>query len=234
MFARPDTGGTPTSYPVPTWSACKGVFESIAMLVEGYPRPYVRDGVPGLSMEKQEEMLEALGLDLSDQKAYRDNLSRPKIRKRAPLVERDLAIVPRLPGETIYVASLRVLGWDSHEVIRVMAIAAAKAAKIHCVDTSETYSAETPAPEILSALTRAEQARRRARMAPAGNSAQAAQKRRVEKGLAIAKEHWGRPPGEISVAEIAKLAGLSTRTLYHHMPSRTQTQEEALHGKRHA
>ena len=21
MFARPDTGGTPTSYPVPTWSA---------------------------------------------------------------------------------------------------------------------------------------------------------------------------------------------------------------------
>jgi len=57
--------------------------------VEGWPRPYVRDGVPALSMEKQEEMLEALGLDLSDQKAYRDNLSRPKIRKRAPLVERD-------------------------------------------------------------------------------------------------------------------------------------------------
>jgi CRISPR-associated protein Cas5d len=35
MFARPDTGGTPTSYPVPTWSACKGVFESIAMLKSG-------------------------------------------------------------------------------------------------------------------------------------------------------------------------------------------------------
>jgi len=30
MFARPDTGGTPTSYPVPTWSAAKGLFESIA------------------------------------------------------------------------------------------------------------------------------------------------------------------------------------------------------------
>ena len=30
MFARPDTGGTPTSYPAPTWSAAKGLFESIA------------------------------------------------------------------------------------------------------------------------------------------------------------------------------------------------------------
>lgn len=35
MFARPDTGGTPTSYPVPTWSACKGIFESIAFFAQG-------------------------------------------------------------------------------------------------------------------------------------------------------------------------------------------------------
>lgn len=35
MFTRPDTGGTPTSYPVPTWSACKGLFEAIAMLADG-------------------------------------------------------------------------------------------------------------------------------------------------------------------------------------------------------
>lgn len=35
MFARPDTGITPTTYPVPTWSACKGIFESIAMLGHG-------------------------------------------------------------------------------------------------------------------------------------------------------------------------------------------------------
>jgi CRISPR-associated protein Cas5d len=35
MFARPDTGGTPTSYPVPTWSAAKGIFESIAFLTSG-------------------------------------------------------------------------------------------------------------------------------------------------------------------------------------------------------
>ena len=35
MFARPDTGGTPTSYPAPTWSAAKGIFESIAFLADG-------------------------------------------------------------------------------------------------------------------------------------------------------------------------------------------------------
>lgn len=35
MFTRPDTGGTPTSYPVPTWSACKGLFEAIASLADG-------------------------------------------------------------------------------------------------------------------------------------------------------------------------------------------------------
>lgn len=35
MFTRPDTGGTPTSYPVPTWSACKGLFEAIAFFSDG-------------------------------------------------------------------------------------------------------------------------------------------------------------------------------------------------------
>lgn len=35
MFARPDAGGTPTSYPIPTQSAAKGIFESIARLASG-------------------------------------------------------------------------------------------------------------------------------------------------------------------------------------------------------
>ena len=35
MFTRPDTGGTPTSYPVPTWSAAKALFESVATLRSG-------------------------------------------------------------------------------------------------------------------------------------------------------------------------------------------------------
>ncbi len=35
MWSRPDTGATPTSYPVPTWSAVKGIFESIAFFNDG-------------------------------------------------------------------------------------------------------------------------------------------------------------------------------------------------------
>lgn len=34
MYARPDTGGSPTSYPAPTWSAAKGLLESIAYLAQ--------------------------------------------------------------------------------------------------------------------------------------------------------------------------------------------------------
>jgi hypothetical protein len=185
-------------------------------------------------MERQEEMLAEAGLDISDEAIYRDKLSRPKIRKRVPLLQRDIAIRPRRPGEVVYLASLRVPGWDTHEVIRAVAIAIQHGARIHCVDTGETYGAETAAADILSALTRSEQARRRARMVPAEKSARAAQKRRLERGLAIAKEHWARPPGEISVKEIAKLAGLSSKTLYTHLPPRELAREEKKHGKRHA
>ena len=35
MFARPDTGATPTSYPMPTFSACKAMLESVALLSDG-------------------------------------------------------------------------------------------------------------------------------------------------------------------------------------------------------
>ena len=54
MFTRPDTGGTPTSYPAPTWSASKGIFESIAYFASGeaWINPYKvhvcrRVGEPG-------------------------------------------------------------------------------------------------------------------------------------------------------------------------------------------
>jgi CRISPR-associated protein Cas5d len=39
MFARPDTGAAPISYPVPTWSACKAMFEAVArgFFIPGLP-----------------------------------------------------------------------------------------------------------------------------------------------------------------------------------------------------
>lgn len=39
MFARPDTGSTPVSYPVPTFSALKGMFEAIARVHGAYLYP---------------------------------------------------------------------------------------------------------------------------------------------------------------------------------------------------
>lgn len=39
LFNRPDAGSTPISYPVPTWSACKAIFESIARMKGAYVNP---------------------------------------------------------------------------------------------------------------------------------------------------------------------------------------------------
>lgn len=39
MFTRPDTGATPISYPAPTYSAAKGMFESVARLKSAFIKP---------------------------------------------------------------------------------------------------------------------------------------------------------------------------------------------------
>lgn len=39
MFARPDTGSTPISYPVPTFSAAKGMFEAVCRRPHIYVQP---------------------------------------------------------------------------------------------------------------------------------------------------------------------------------------------------
>lgn len=39
MFTRPDSGATPISYPIPTFSAAKGLFEAIAKYNSAYIRP---------------------------------------------------------------------------------------------------------------------------------------------------------------------------------------------------
>jgi len=43
MFTRPDTGAAPVSYPVPTYSAARGMFDSIARLKSAYIRPTMVD-----------------------------------------------------------------------------------------------------------------------------------------------------------------------------------------------
>jgi CRISPR-associated protein Cas5d len=39
IFTRPDSGATPISYPIPTFSAAKGMFEAVARYKSAYIRP---------------------------------------------------------------------------------------------------------------------------------------------------------------------------------------------------
>lgn len=200
--------------------------------VPGYPRPYVRDGVRGLPIERQVEMLEVLGLDFSNEKMiWVDRLSRAKIAAKAALPDRDQVVAPTHDGETVYVAGLRVLGWDNLDVMRAATIAFSHDCRIHCADTGDTYSKETTADEMIKALTRSEEARRRARTTSATDEQVARRKRRVEKGIEIARLLWNGPE---TVAEIVKLSGVSRRTLYDHLPPRKLARERKRKGKEHA
>jgi hypothetical protein len=199
--------------------------------VEGWPRPYMRDGVPGLPIERQEEMLAALGLDLSDDKIYVDQLSRKKIAAHAPLPERDYAVDPPHFGETVYVAGLRVLGWDHLDVLRATAKAFAEQCRIYCADTGAVYSANTPAEEMVNALARAEEARRRARTSRALEGQLSARAARLKAGLAIARPEW---PGLLTVAEIEKMSKLNRRTLYTHLGDRKAAREKEARKNDHA
>ena len=216
-------------------SARRKKIEPKPLPVEGYPRPYIRDGVPGLSLERQEEMLSSLGLDMSDDaKIYVDRFSRKRVNSRPHLKQRDQAISPPHPwqiGETIYIAGLRVLGWDNLEVMRSATTAFNKGCRIYCVDTGSLYSADTPAAEMIDALTKAEEARRRARTGPATEGQLGRRARRVQRGLEIARPLWD---GEMSGTDIAKLSRLSVRTLYAKLGRRFAAKEAKRKANQHA
>jgi hypothetical protein len=202
--------------------------------VEGCPRPYLRDGVPGLPIERQREMLEALGLDLSDDASlYIDRISRKRASGRPHLAARDEAVTPPHPwqtGETVYIASLRVLGWDHLDVVRAAAKAFEKECRIYCADTGSVYSAETPATELLNALARSEEARRRERTRRAKEGQLSRQAKRMADGLPIARREWA---GPLSVSEIEEMSKISRRTLYTKFGPRSEAREVKKRGKRH-
>jgi len=211
-------------------SVRKKIPPKVELPVEGWPRPYLRDGVPGLPIERQREMLAALGLDLAADKTYIDEMGRTRIIKRTPLVRRDDAVSPRHAGETVYVAGLRVLGWDHLDLLRGISRAFENGCRIYCADTRALYSADTSANALSKALARAEEARRSARTKRATEGSVSRREQLVRQGLAIARPLW---LGPMSVKDIAAMAGLSKRTLYAHLPPRSEARDEAKHGKRH-
>ena len=204
-----------------------------------YPRAYVRDGVPGLTMAKQEEILTAAGIDISD--AYRDMLKKAQIKRRSPDELRDRARMMRPTSrgtpEIIYVASLRCLGWTMADIARAIAAAGRRNASIHAVDIAETFNAETIPERLMLALANADDARRIGQTADgrsAGVTAAAIKKEKKRKAqLAIAAPLWVLPSGEISATEIANQVKMSVRSLHKWLGPRQEARDAITKGKKH-
>lgn len=202
-------------------------------------RPYMRDGVPGLPVERQEEMLRAAGIDLT--RACIDRLTRAQIKRWSnEALEQRAALLHPGPRrqETIAVAELRVLGWSLGDVARALVAASQCGAAVRVVEPPRTFSAASLAEsDILEALATAEAGQRLAvksqAMAAAIAAAAAMRERHREAKLEAARLDWARPPGEISAAAIAAKVGISTATLYRHLGHRADAQAQGAKGSSH-
>ena len=206
-----------------------------------FRKPYLRDGVPSLTMAQQEAALTAAGIDLS--RAYRDVLTKAARRRRKPadLKEREKLLAPtsrRDAGEVIVVAGLRVLGWSIEDICDVMAAAGRRNSSIEAVDIGKRFDLTTSNAELAQAIGDTARARRLAGShdgRSAGVAASAFKRnKRKEALLAEAKRLWALPPGEMSQPEIAAKIGVTVRTLNTWCGPRTaarQKAKEKLEGK---
>lgn len=194
----------------------------------GRVRPYVRDGVAGLSMAKQEMMLHRDGLDLAD--AYRDKLTAAQLRRREPasLTQRSLMLAGSDEGspEVIVVAGLRCLGWNVADIARALAAAGRRGASIHAVDTGKTFAAATLDAELLETLAEVDETWRRGQTEDGRSAAATALTAKAEAArrakLDAARPLWAKPSGEISGREIAKTVGISLGSLNKWLGPRTK------------
>lgn len=200
----------------------------------GYPRPYLRDGVPGLSLERQREMMRTVGIDVSDERMlYVDHLTKAAVKAREPgsLKEREEALNPRREGEAIYLAGLRVLGWAMADIAHAFAQAWRRKAVVYCIDIDQVFSVETPVPELLDAIASAEEAGRRAanadKQARATTASQKKRARQKLEKLSIARPKWR--DKSFTVDQIAAECGLSRRTLYTELGPRWESEKGAQH-----
>ncbi len=191
----------------------------------GYPRPYLRDGVPGLPFDRQMEMLREAGVDVSDhRKLYVDRLTKAAVKRRDPASLKDRVDVlnPHREGETIYVAGLRVLGWTMSDIARALLAAAKRKANVHCVDTGQTFSADMPGVALLEALASAEEAHRKGvvkeRQTRAVTAAQRARAKRKAERLDKIRDRWH--DRAYDTDDLLREAGLSRRTVYNELKAR--------------
>ena len=181
--------------------------------------PYLRDGVPNLSIADQEAMLRQAGISLED--AHFDRLNATQIKRREPTSLRQrmklLEAVGIGSAGVVCVASFRCLGWSMADIARTLAAAGACGLGVRVVDTGVTFTAAQLNAELLAALADADEAWRRgqtedgraASTATVVAKAEAARRAKLE----MARPLWAKPPGEISGTEIARITGASLSSL---------------------
>ena len=198
---------------------------------------YLREGVPGLSVAQQEEMFAQAGVSL--QGAYRDSLNPTQLRRREPgslrerakMLSRATYSTPDAMPEVIHVAALRCIGWSVADIARTLATVSRLGARLHMIDTSETFSAGTLHPGLLEALAGLDATWRRGQTeegraaAAAVIAANAEEARRAK--IEAARPLWAKPSSEISSLEITQRVGMSLRSLHKWLGPRRKNQQVA-------
>lgn len=202
-----------------------------------HPRPYIRDGVPGLTLQQQIDFMALAHYPVEH--AYIDRLSKARAKRRDPddLKQRAVMLQPstRQTPELVIVASLRCLGWTMADIASALAAAGRRNASVLALDRGETYTPRSLEPKLLEALADAEIGRKRAQTAAGRSAGAAAAKSRHEKRrqewLKKALLQWERPSQEITAKEIAAEFKVSVRTLNQWLGPREQARAAAAKRK---
>ena len=193
---------------------------------------YLREGVPGLSVAQQEDLLAQAGISLEG--AYWDSLNPTQMRRREPgslrqrarMLSPETYPTPDVVPAVIHVAALRCIGWSVADVARALAAVSRLGAGVHAVDTGETFSASMLHTGLLEALAGLDETWRRGqtkegRSAAAAIIAAKAETARRAK-IEAARPLWAKPPSEMSSVEITQRVGISLRSLHKWLGPRRQ------------
>ena len=181
--------------------------------------PYLRDGVPNLTVAEQEAILQQAGINLEGAYCDRLNVTQLKrrepdsLRQRAKLLDDAISAAPVV----LCVTGLRCLGWNMADIARTLAAAGHHGVDVWLVDSSTKFSAAELNVGLLEALAEADETWRRGQTEDGRSASTAAVMAKAEMArrakLEAARPLWAKPPGEISGAEIARTVGVSLRSL---------------------
>lgn len=201
-----------------------------------HPRPYIRDGVPGLPREQQREILTKAGVPMHQ--VFDEQLSCAAVKRRRPeeLKVRAWLVEPprrKYSPEAIYVAEFRVLGWTMPDIADTLARAARRnVLHVVAVRRKQIIELTQDHASILEALGTIDQERRRAayELALKANR-DAAKKRRDRRWEKLKREiepWWGaEEDGEnwMKGEDIAHKFAVSYNTIVNHLGTRSEARE---------